>query len=83
MRVGPSTTNLRLAGNGIFVGLTGALAAASVIATLLFAVPARDPVTFVTLGGAVTFVAFIACTIPAFARCTHRSDDSDGRRMRR
>ena len=58
------------AGSGILAGLVGAFAAASVIATLLFDVPARNPVTFATIGGAVTFVAFIACAIPAL-RAVH------------
>jgi putative ABC transport system permease protein len=53
------------AGGGIVVGLIGAFAAARLIATLLFDVPARDPVTFATIGGAVALVALIACSIPA------------------
>jgi putative ABC transport system permease protein len=53
------------AGCGILVGLIGAFAAARLIATLLFEVPARDPVTFATVGGAVVLVALAACSIPA------------------
>jgi putative ABC transport system permease protein len=53
------------AGSGILLGLIGASAAASGIATLLFGVPAHDPVTFVVVGGAIAIVALIACAIPA------------------
>jgi putative ABC transport system permease protein len=53
------------AGSGIVAGLIGAFAAARLIATLLFEVPARDPVTFATVGGAVLLVALVACSIPA------------------
>jgi putative ABC transport system permease protein len=53
------------AGSGILLGLIGAFAAASVISTLLFDVPARDPVTFATVGGVVALVALVACSIPA------------------
>ena len=51
--------------SGVAVGLIGAFAAAKLIATLLFAVPARDPATFATVGGAVTLVALLASAIPA------------------
>ena len=40
------------AGSGIVLGLIGVFAAAGVMATVLFDVPARDPVTFATVGGA-------------------------------
>jgi putative ABC transport system permease protein len=53
------------AGLGILLGLLGAFAVAKVIATLLFDVPARDPITFVIVGGAVALVAMLACSIPA------------------
>ena len=53
------------AGSGILLGLLGAFAAASVIATLLFDVPAHDPVTFATVGAVVALVALMACSIPA------------------
>lgn len=53
------------AGSGILVGLIGAFAAARLIATLLFDIPARDPVTFATVGGAMALVALTACSIPA------------------
>jgi ABC-type antimicrobial peptide transport system permease subunit len=53
------------AASGIVLGLLGAFVAARLIATVLFDVPARDPVTFATVGGAVALVAMIACAIPA------------------
>jgi len=53
------------AGGGILPGLIGAFAAASVIATLLFDVPAHDPVTFATVGALVALVALMACSSPA------------------
>ena len=54
--------------SGILLGLIGAFAAASVIATLLFDVPAHDPVTFATVGGVITLVALVASAIPALRR---------------
>jgi putative ABC transport system permease protein len=53
------------AGAGILLGLLGAFAAARVIATLLFEVPPRDPLTFAVVGGAVALVSMLACSIPA------------------
>lgn len=53
------------AGSGILGGLIGAFAAARLIATFLFDMPARDPVTFAVVGGAMTLVALIASAIPA------------------
>jgi putative ABC transport system permease protein len=53
------------AGGGVLVGLIGAFAAGRFISTLLFDIPAGDPVTFATVGGAIAVVALIACSIPA------------------
>jgi putative ABC transport system permease protein len=53
------------AGGGILVGLVGAFASARFVATLLFDIPARDPVTFGAVGGTVALVAVLACSIPA------------------
>jgi hypothetical protein len=46
----------------------------SVIATLLFDVPAHDPVTFATVGAVVALVALMACSIPA-ARAVRVGED--------
>jgi putative ABC transport system permease protein len=53
------------AAGGIAAGLLGAFAAARLIGTFLFDVPARDPMTFAAAAGAVTLVALAACAIPA------------------
>jgi ABC-type antimicrobial peptide transport system permease subunit len=53
------------AAGGIVLGLIAAFAGARLIATLLFDVPAHDPITFATVGGAVALVAMMACSIPA------------------
>jgi putative ABC transport system permease protein len=50
---------------GIVLGLIGAFAAARLIATLVFDVPAHDPITFAAVGGAMALVALLACLIPA------------------
>jgi putative ABC transport system permease protein len=59
------TEGMAWAGGGILLGLIGAFAAARLVATLLFEVPARDPVTFAAVGAAVALVALMACSIPA------------------
>jgi putative ABC transport system permease protein len=46
-------------------GLIGAFAGTRLITTLLFDVPARDPVIFATVARAVALVALMACSIPA------------------
>ncbi len=53
------------AGSGILVGLTAAFAGARLIAMVLFDTPARDPMTFAAVGGAVALVALMASAIPA------------------
>jgi putative ABC transport system permease protein len=53
------------AGSGILVGLLGAFAAARLIATFLFDMPAHDLVTFAAVGGSMTLVALLASAIPA------------------
>jgi putative ABC transport system permease protein len=50
---------------GIGIGLAGAFALTRVMATLLFGVTAKDPVTFVAVAALLTLVAFVACYIPA------------------
>jgi putative ABC transport system permease protein len=56
---------MKWAAGGIVLGLIGAFAAARLISTLLFDVPAHDPATFATVGGAMALVSLIACSIPA------------------
>jgi putative ABC transport system permease protein len=56
---------MRWAAGGIAIGLLGALAASRLIATLLFDVPADDPMTFVLATTAISLVAVMACAIPA------------------
>jgi putative ABC transport system permease protein len=58
------------AGSGVVVGLIGAIATARLVASLLFGIPPRDPLTFAAVGGAVTLVALIASAIPA-VRAAH------------
>jgi putative ABC transport system permease protein len=50
---------------GVALGLAGAFALTRVMSTLLFGVTAKDPLTFVAVAGLLTFVAFVACYVPA------------------
>ena len=50
---------------GIGVGLAGALALSRVLASLVFDVPVRDPLTYGLVAGVLALVAFAACVIPA------------------
>jgi len=50
---------------GLAIGLAGAFALTRVMATLLFGVTAKDPITFVVVAGLLSVVALIACYIPA------------------
>jgi len=50
---------------GIALGIAGALAAARLIASLLFGVTASDPLTFAAIAVLMTLVALAACWIPA------------------
>jgi putative ABC transport system permease protein len=50
---------------GIAIGLFGAFALTRLLATLLFGVSAKDPITFISVAGLLAAVAFIACYIPA------------------
>jgi putative ABC transport system permease protein len=56
---------MRWVGAGIAAGLISALAGSRFVASLLFETPARDPVTFAAVAGAVALVALMACSIPA------------------
>jgi putative ABC transport system permease protein len=50
---------------GVALGLAGAFALTRVMASLLFNVTAKDPITFGVVAALLTFVAFLACCIPA------------------
>jgi len=50
---------------GIGVGLAGALALSRVLASLVFDVPVRDPLTYGLVAVVLALVAFAACVIPA------------------
>jgi putative ABC transport system permease protein len=50
---------------GIGAGLAGALALGRTIASLLFNVPAYDPLTFVGVGATLLLVSLAACALPA------------------
>ena len=62
-------TGMSWVGAGIALGLVGAFALNRVLATLLFEVTARDPLTFVTVAISLALIALAACYIPA-ARAT-------------
>jgi putative ABC transport system permease protein len=55
----------RLAAAGLAIGVVLSLALTRVMATLLFGVGARDPMTFVGVGGLLALVSGVACYIPA------------------
>src|SRR5689334_18698501 len=50
---------------GVALGLIGAFALTRVMATLLFQVKERDPITFVVVAALLIAVAFVACIVPA------------------
>jgi putative ABC transport system permease protein len=50
---------------GVVLGLAGAFALTRVMATLLFGVTAKDPITFGAVAALLLAVAFIACFVPA------------------
>lgn len=55
----------RLVLMGLAIGLVGAFALMRVIASLLFGVTAKDPLTFAAVAGLLTVVALLACYLPA------------------
>jgi putative ABC transport system permease protein len=55
---------------GIGIGLLGALACTRLMRSLLFAVGAWDPTTFVSITALIAVVAFFACWLPV-RRATH------------
>jgi predicted permease len=50
---------------GLFFGIGAGLAAARLIASLLYGVSAYDPITFAAIAALVVVVAFLACYLPA------------------
>ena len=50
---------------GTVIGLAGAFALTRLMSTLLFGVTATDPLTYISVVGILTFVALLACYIPA------------------
>jgi putative ABC transport system permease protein len=50
---------------GVALGLIGAFALTRVMASLLFQVTARDPITFVVVAALLMAVALVACFVPA------------------
>ena len=50
---------------GIGAGLVSAYALSRVLGSLLFGIEARDLMTFTSVAGLLTLVAFAACTVPA------------------
>jgi putative ABC transport system permease protein len=56
---------IRLALAGMLLGLGGALALTRLVRNLLFGVSATDPLTFAVIALLLTFVALLACWIPA------------------
>jgi len=50
---------------GVILGVAGALGLTRVMASLLFGVTAKDPLTFVAVAGLLSAVVFIACFVPA------------------
>ena len=56
---------MSLALAGIAVGLLGAFALTRLMASLLFGISAKDPITFASVAVFLAIVALIACYIPA------------------
>ncbi len=56
---------MRLAATGVVIGLLAAFGLTRLLASLLFAVKASDPITFATVAGILSAVALCACCIPA------------------
>jgi putative ABC transport system permease protein len=56
---------MMVAAIGIGVGLAGALSLSWVLASLVFDVQVRDPLTFVVVAVSLAAVALVACAIPA------------------
>jgi len=57
--------SMKLTAIGIFIGLLAALGLTRLMANLLFAVSATDPMTFALVGTILAIVALAACYVPA------------------
>jgi ABC-type antimicrobial peptide transport system permease subunit len=56
---------LMLAGGGVLVGLAASAALSSVMASILYGVSATDPLTYISVAGALVVVSLAASWIPA------------------
>jgi putative ABC transport system permease protein len=56
---------MKLALIGVTIGLIASLALTRTMKTLLFGISATDPVTFAAIAVLLTFVALLACFVPA------------------
>ena len=57
---------LTMAGAGVAIGIVAALALSRLVAALLYAVPAIDPVTYLAVAVLLVGVAALACWVPAW-----------------
>ena len=55
----------RVIGTGVVIGLALAFAFARSVASFLFGVEPRDPVTFASVGVVLVVTAMVACAVPA------------------
>jgi putative ABC transport system permease protein len=55
----------RVIGTGVVIGLVLAFAFAQSVASFLFGVEPRDPVTFASVGAVLVLTAMVACAVPA------------------
>jgi predicted permease len=56
---------IRLTAIGLALGLAGAFAAARVLKSMIYGISPTDPLTFIVITLMLTFVALLACWIPA------------------
>jgi predicted permease len=56
---------IRLTAIGVILGLAGAFAVARVLKSMIYGVSPTDPLTFIVVALLLTFVALLACWIPA------------------